>query len=308
MPIRHRISIAGLARIAGLLLSVVAIIYVAMSVRQSFGALQEQLVSWVFLTKVAVLSVAYALLLQLVGLGWFQLLRPVDGGVLRLSQALQIYSATQFYKYLPGNVFHLAGRYAMARKAGSSHAALALAQVGEIGIIVLAAASVASIFSWSLLVNAARQYNLDDTRLLTGIIALGVTGAVLLLLAMARYQLAIPGRKATIAGLVAYGFYVLFFIGSGLIVLVLTNGIGEPVLLGAGDIIGISAAAWLLGYVVLGAPGGVGVREAVLVFGFTALGMSPAAATTIALGFRLITVLGDGILGVLGYLAGKAGA
>ena len=63
--------------------------------------------------------------------------------------------------------------------------------------------------------------------------------------------------------------------------------------------------AWMVGYVTPGAPAGIGLREAVL-----ALGLSPALgeseALVLALLYRLITTVTDGVLAALGFLSRRA--
>ena len=59
--------------------------------------------------------------------------------------------------------------------------------------------------------------------------------------------------------------------------------------------------AWIVGYVTPGAPAGIGLREAVL-----ALGLSPAlgesGALALALLYRLVTTIADGVIAALGFL------
>jgi uncharacterized membrane protein YbhN (UPF0104 family) len=57
----------------------------------------------------------------------------------------------------------------------------------------------------------------------------------------------------------------------------------------------------LLGYVTPGAPAGLGLREGVLALGLTpVLGESEALA--LALVYRLVTVIADGVLAAFGFL------
>lgn len=67
------------------------------------------------------------------------------------------------------------------------------------------------------------------------------------------------------------GVAVSLAAGSGLLVVALCKSLA--VASGVAKLIGIEAAAWLVGFVVPGAPGGLGVREAVLIAGLSAAGL-----------------------------------
>jgi uncharacterized membrane protein YbhN (UPF0104 family) len=68
--------------------------------------------------------------------------------------------------------------------------------------------------------------------------------------------------------------------------------------------IGVFAVAWVIGFVTLVSPGGIGVREAVLLAGLT-----PAYGAGTALGvailYRLVTSIGDGLGFLIGFIAEK---
>ena len=63
---------------------------------------------------------------------------------------------------------------------------------------------------------------------------------------------------------------------------------------GWSQVLGVYAAAWLLGFLMPGSPAGLGVRELVLLLGLTPLFGAQAATAAAAL-LRLVTTLGDGL-------------
>ena len=67
---------------------------------------------------------------------------------------------------------------------------------------------------------------------------------------------------------------------------------------------GVFAVAWVIGFVTLISPGGLGVREAVLLAGLTPA-YGAGTALGIAILYRLVTSLGDGIGFVAGFIAEK---
>src|SRR5262249_30189477 len=68
--------------------------------------------------------------------------------------------------------------------------------------------------------------------------------------------------------------------------------------------VGVYAVAWVVGLVTLVVPGGIGVREAVLLAGLTpAYGAGTALGVAVA--FRIVSSLGDGLGFLAGFLAEK---
>jgi uncharacterized membrane protein YbhN (UPF0104 family) len=67
---------------------------------------------------------------------------------------------------------------------------------------------------------------------------------------------------------------------------------------------GVFAVAWVIGFVTLISPGGLGVREAVLLAGLTPA-YGAGTALGIAILYRLVTSLGDGIGFIAGFIAEK---
>jgi len=285
-------------RCVGLAISVVALVFVLAEVDRSLGELSEYFGSSRFLTAIAICAVAYGFVFQFVSIAWHRLLIAIDGPSLSIWRALAIVGRTQIYKYLPSNVLHMVGRFAIAREAGASHAALAFAQIGEVSIVILATVAVAALLAGSVLAAALARFGLTDPELVTTLIAAAfviVTVGVVLLL---HSRMRAIGYKALGASAEAFCLYVLFLVGNGMLIFVLSRSLSD----GGGDtpanLIGIGATAWLMGFVVPGAPGGLGVREAVLVLGLSATGFPVAAATAVALGYRLVTIVGDGLIAV----------
>ncbi|TPJ68412.1 hypothetical protein [Mesorhizobium sp. B2-7-1] len=290
-------KLKSIVRLGGLAISLAALVFVGMAIHRSFGDLQRQLISSLFLIVVLGCAGAYAVILQLVGIAWYRFLVAIDGPSLGLSPALAIFGRTQIYKYLPSNVLHMVGRFALARNLGTSNKALTFAQIGELSVIVLTAGVLGASLAWPVFRDAYAQYAPgspvlpDNPVLIEGFIAAGLLVLAIGTMLLFRLRTAGIGGGALIVSVEAFLLYALFFIGNGLLIVALLRTLSD-----AGhvpELIGIGAAAWLIGFVVPGAPGGLGVREAVLIMGLTAAGLPAPAATTVALGNRLVTVLGD---------------
>ena len=288
------------ARIVGLALSLASLVFVGLTVHRSFGGLRQELFSPPFLMVVAGSVLAYAIILQLVGLAWHRLLTAVDGRSFGVVQALAICGTTQIYKYLPSNVLHIIGRFGFARKAGASNRGLAFAQIGELLAIVLAAAAVGAVLARPVVLGAFARYGLDDPASATILLIIGVGVVAIGIWLIVRVKILEFGRAAHGAFATAFVLYVLFFIGNGLLVVALSRSLTATG--SAGELIGIGAVAWLVGFIVPGAPGGLGVRDAVLIGGLSAAGLPMTAATAVALGHRLLTTVGDVFVAVVASL------
>jgi uncharacterized membrane protein YbhN (UPF0104 family) len=286
-----------IVRIVGIIISLAAFAFVGRAIYRSFDGLQQQLASPLFLIAVAGSVVAYAIVLQLCGLAWHRLLTAIDDPSLGIRHALAIYGRTQIYKYLPSNVLHMVGRYRLARSAGASNKALAFAQIGELLTIVLAAASISALLARTVLIHALDEHGIDDPTLINVLVVGGIAVLAVGAAAIVRQRMAGTGQKAFVAVAVAFVFYALFFIGSGLLLAGLCKSLSSAS--GVPELIGIGAAAWLVGFVVPGAPGGLGVRETILIAGLSTAGLPAVEATAVALGYRFVTTVGDALLAMV---------
>lgn len=190
--------------------------------------------------------------------------------------ALNVYGRSQLAKYVPGNIFHLAGRQALGMAAGLPARPLAQSAAWELCSIAVAGAcfgilalpliwpSLTWLATVLLFVVFLAALHVMTSRLLDR----GVATALLLQAAF-----------LAVSGLVFMGTLAL-----------VTHY--EQLLLFAPAICGAYVVAWLAGLVTPGAPAGVGVREIVLLVllqdqvGFEVLLLS------VVLG-RFVTVLGD---------------
>lgn len=285
-------------RVLGIAVVCLSVIFLGWALKESYSELSSLLTPGLLLL-LAILATVYVLLNQVLGSAWFCLVRSFDGPTLGWRSALTIFNTTQFYKYLPGNVFHMIGRYAKAREAGASHSALALAQAGELGTVLIAAGLVASVFSWPVLAELLRAYELTAWIPWVGLLGLiGVCGLIAVLVSRGRLDV---GGKFLLACLRALPIYVTFILLSGAMAIPVALSVEPQFPITPWGLIGILSTAWLIGFVLPGAPGGLGARESVAVAGLTLVGISLPVATGIAIGHRIITLAGDGLTAGLGW-------
>lgn len=244
--------------------------------------------------RVAAGALVYALSSVFLGAAWWRLLDWAGEAVVHRGLCHGIYGRAQLAKYIPGNVFSFVGRQVLGRRAGFSHWGLAAASILEIVGQISAAGIIGLIgyqSSWTLPVG----YRVSILLLAPAGVVASVFLAVVMLRKLNRSERpAFLKRTVTDFARLAliFGLYIPFFVIGGTVLWLLVGAVAD----GHGAewtyVLSISAAAWLLGFVVPGAPGGIGVRDAFLIVGLTpVVGGFAASAATIA--FRIVTVLGD---------------
>jgi len=226
---------------------------------------------WVCLSFLALL---YGFANVLLARAWWHQLKifGLDAG---WSSTLKIYGLSQLAKYVPGNIFHLAGRQALAMAAGLQARPLIKSAAWELGSIAVAGAAF-GVLVLPLIWTSLNQF-----------VAVSVF-ALLLVVIFVTLTTAISKSAA-----VALLWQVLFLSISGLVfvgtLLLVDHDSVYPLI---PCLCGSFVVAWLLGLLTPGAPAGVGVREAVLLYLLEGLIAPQALLLSIVFG-RLVTVLGD---------------
>jgi hypothetical protein len=230
------------------------------------------------------------------GLGWHQLLAAA-GRKNTYTVNLGIFTASQFAKYLPGNVGHHAGRVVLAARYGHPSYIVIATMVVEFAMVLgaMALLSLPSLGYW--------LERLDlDTKALTFSIATAFMAAVLVLLLAIKFRhhtrlqkLAnafrqISPRKARSSMHLLAAFTA---ISAGITLTALSLGLLDKnsILLSNSffpALLGVFAASWLLGFLVPGAPAGVGIRELILTEGLTPL-IGREQSVLLALLFRILS-------------------
>jgi hypothetical protein len=190
--------------------------------------------------------------------------------------AVKVYGLSQLAKYVPGNIFHLAGRQALGMAAGLPARALAKSAIWELGVISIAG-GLFGFLALQLLWPEVAQW-------ISPVLFLLMT---VLLFAAVRYQL-----SPSVAAALIWQMSFLFISGAvfiGTLSVVMQADASMPTLTA---LCGAYVVAWLGGLVTPGAPAGVGVREMVLLFLLKGQITQADLLLTVVLG-RMVTVLGD---------------
>lgn len=232
----------------GSLLAVLGIIYLA--IRMSSYA--EQISLSEYGAQQFFIVVGLAFLYGFCGLfmafAWQKLLNEYSLEVPR-KWIVFIYGKTQIMKYVPGNIFHLAGRQAEGMRIGLAAKPLAKTTMWELLIQSSAALPfVAAIFLFRINVNP---------------FIIGLSCVALFTI------LAFVWTKIGSANFAAcFSIHSLFHLCAGLIFFLLVISFATSLKSGT-TLFYLPAAyivAWLIGLITPGAPAGLGVREVVLIF------------------------------------------
>jgi uncharacterized membrane protein YbhN (UPF0104 family) len=273
---------------AGGAVAAVGIIFIALRLNEYGNRVAfEKLSSGVWLVT-AVSALIYCFSNILLALAWWRLLVHFKVTIPR-QWAVTTYGISQLGKYVPGNIFHLAGRQAMGLAAGLPGWSLAKSVLWELGLIAFAGAMFGLLTLPILMPSFPMLLGL-------GVFIAGILSAVA---GINRFLGAGPAR--------AFYYYLCFLAISGLLFLaVLTTLSSSATAFDASWVIicGAYVIAWLVGLVTPGAPAGVGVRELVLIF-FLRGSVSEGELLLAAVLGRIVTVTGDFLFFALTSLKSK---
>lgn len=203
-----------------------------------------------------------------------------------------IYSRTQIAKYLPGNVFHFAGRYALGREAGISKLALIGSTFYE-NFGVLSAAGIFSLVGLLVYQKTDLQTLAFGETLSHLIILLAILLALIIIFRMISLSKGLDHTPKKVLQLMSVGlFYLAFFLAFGVIASMVVELTSTREIKHWEFIIPAFSMAWITGFVTPGAPAGMGVREFTVVFLLSPL-LGDVTSLLSALLFRLVTIVGD---------------
>ena len=225
---------------------------------------------------IGTLAIVYGLANILLASAWRHLLIHLGAPVSRL-WSIRIYGISQLAKYLPGNIFHLAGRQALGMAAGLPTRALAKSTFWELGLIVLTAA----LFSSLVLPVFLPSFSVILC------VPILLMSACVLAAVLRKF-----GGPETVRAFFCQGIFLAISAGIfTMLVGVISVNQAIPAQLWP-TIGGAYIVAWLAGLITPGAPAGVGVREMILLLLLKGAVQEADLLMAILLG-RLVTVTGD---------------
>lgn len=283
-------------------------LYAAVQVLQQYG--MRPLLSPQLLTGVAIMALCYGLAIPISAWAWRILLADL-GQPRPLVELMSILAISQFAKYVPGNIAHVAGRSALSLMRGIPASSLAVTVATEMLLASLAAVTVGVL---------CLGLSSETTRLPVGLdagwLGMAAVGGILAVMWLPRLWPALVERvrprtgenrsraglklrrSSLILALALYsGNYLL--IGWGALML------GQA-MTGAFDadywsVTGAFSLAWLVGFLTPGAPAGLGVREGAMTL-LLSNGNGPQAVLIFVVAARLATLAADLFWFVAGFV------
>lgn len=291
-----------IVRGAGYIILATSIVFLGYRLYTNLGNLLTIKLNEVFYLAVLVASVYFGIIQFFIVAALGVLLKGFGADGVSFLKVLNFHGRTDIAKYLPGNVFHFAGRQVLAKDHGWSQSAVGLSSIAETVLVILGAGLATMAFAG--FANAADAlYLLSKFTSPIMILWTGVGIASLWIAGAQAGRIPYLSRFSSTARVqnfsrspyppLAVALYLAFFLSCGLMFWALLgalNGVWQTDLIG---IVGLSyATSWLAGKITPGAPGGIGVREAalVLLLGNT-IGETEALLLGVAL--RVVTTFGD---------------
>lgn len=286
-PISMKMSpvIPKILHLAGSILALTGIIFFAIRLHEYQKSLDLTQITPAAFIAIAGLAMIYGAANLLLVLAWRQLLVQFGVHATRL-WSIRVYGLSQLAKYVPGNIFHLAGRQAIGMATGASSGVMAKSILWELGLIAFAG----MVYGWLVLPLLVPEFP--------------SLASILLLLAtvwIVAHQLR---RFIGVRVAVSFIWQMLFLAVSGVVFLILLDTYTHDsefkprtwLLVGGAYVI-----AWLVGLVTPGAPAGVGVRELVLLLLLRGIATDADLLVAILLG-RVVTLVGDALFFMMSFL------
>ena len=271
---KNKISIKSLVKLAGNLVVILALVFLVkkfMDMDVDYAQLASGNIAAAFVLS----TVIQALLIIAACFPWLVFTQSLSGKKIPFSAAMPVYTRSNIYKYLPGNVFQYVGRNQLAADMSISHVDVACATVLDVFFCVLWTGVISVVLLGGAIVELLEKYGRNI--LIIG--AVGIAAVILLAVIvrlkfmdkvkdyLSRYSKAIEkeNRGKLIQG-VAY-YLVHNSISAVMYFLCLHLVFGDTA--AASELLSLTGAflfAWIIGFVTPGAPGGIGIRESVMIF------------------------------------------
>lgn len=263
-----------LIKIAGNLLMAAAIVFLIKKIFDMDVDL-SQLASPPMIGALAVNFVIQTFLFVVGCTPWLGFTRALSGRKIPFSAAMPVYTKSNIYKYVPGNVFQYVGRNKLAVDMNISHIDVVCATILDILFCVFWTGIIALMLLRGRIAGLLEKYG--GKILVVGIAGIMLIAVILIFVRLkfgdklkeyiSRYSKAFEkgNRKSAVAGIFYYlvsnsvqaaGYFMclLLIVGD-------TSNFGELTVL-----TGAFMFAWIIGFVTPGAPGGIGIREGVMIF------------------------------------------
>lgn len=246
------------------------------------------LITWL---TIGIFIIIYTFSNTLLVFSWRSLLSYFGAATSRM-WAFKTYSISQIARYIPGNIFHIAGRQVMGMADGIPSSPLAKASIWELILISIAGAVffilILPLIIPALPIIAAVVLFIIIIIILSGLLWYYISPLITYVLISYFLFLSISG-----------GLFV------GLINLFSNFNLNNSILFEI-TLCGVFVLSWLVGLVTPGAPAGIGIRELILLFFLRNTIDEGSLLLAVAMG-RVVTVGGDFMIFIIALLIKKPG-
>lgn len=280
-----------LVRIAGWVLSVISIGYIAYKVtnlRVDFRLMLQPGTALLLLAGVML----HIFSMMLLALAYYFILNIFQKTTHPRVSYFNLYAKSNLAKYLPGNVMHLVSRNISASEVGAGQKEVAMTSVVEIFFVLMAALSLIVIIKPAqieiIFSSLSPLHWVVVSIVAVLVIFLGVAKARSLNWTELRLNKNLFYRTVFLLSL-----YAMTLILQALIPVVLAMSMPAINLTTAvgGDLVNGFLVSWTAGFLTIGAPGGIGVRE--LIFCSLVPGIAYDALLFICISQRIVNIAGD---------------
>lgn len=243
---------------------------------------------------------------------WLMFTRSLSGRKIHYSAAMPVYTQSNIYKYLPGNVFQYVGRNKLAADMDISHVDVACATILDVFFCVFWTGTVSVILLGSKIAELLDKYGRN-------LFIAGVAGILLLIAAFAVVWLKFRGRLQSYLSRYSKAFEkrnrpqllsgIFYYFAHNIVSVAMYFCCMAMIVpqAGAKELLTLTGAfmfAWIIGFVTPGAPGGIGIREGVMMF---VCGNSYADRILLfVLVMRIASVFADVVAFLIGRIYAKA--
>ncbi len=234
---------------------------------------------------------------------WKKLLLIFSKQKISSRKIINLYLKSNIAKYLPGNVFHFAGRHILVKENNVSHTHMLLSNLAEIVLLVFTAMLIVlAAVLFGLITIPDKIVSLISLKyIILAFIIIFIVSLIVIVILIRKKQFS---RLKSIIEIISFQnlkeiilsmlLYSTMFIITGFILFIIfymlkSYNLSFQLLY---QIIFVFTLSWVLGYIVPGAPGGVGIREAVIIIMLSPILDSQTAALG-ALVLRVVTIAGD---------------
>lgn len=269
--LKNKNNIKKIVKLLGNIAAVIAVIFVVkrfVDMGIDFSLLKQPNII------AALIILIFTILITLLcnGYPWMNLVSFFSGKQLKMSEIIPIYTLSNIYKYVPGNIFQYVGRNRLAVEKEISHIDVAVSTTADV-VLSLFWGTLLAVF---LIGHSFKNILLEYKENITFAALICIVILIIVALIMFKYKKRLIKyteryKKAFKKGNMHYlAKSVLYYIAVAIFSM-LSNLFAMYLILGndmnINDLIkytGVYSISYIIGFITPGAPAGVGIREAVM--------------------------------------------